>query len=93
MNPCRLGYDSEAEKSRVAFEEALVYLQAAPLTTQEIRDSLDEAVRTWGAMTRALTSVRTTDGQKALGDSSEALLASFERLTERYEHSVQILMG
>ena len=85
--------DSEAEKSRVAFEEALVYLQAAPLTTQEIRDSLDEAVRTWGAMTRALTSVRTTDGQKALGDSSEALLASFERLTERYEHSVQILMG
>jgi hypothetical protein len=44
-------------------------------------------------MTQALKRVRSTEGQRAVGESSEALLAVFEQLTERYEHSMQILMG
>ncbi|HJV61385.1 MAG TPA: type IV pili methyl-accepting chemotaxis transducer N-terminal domain-containing protein [Albitalea sp.] len=84
---------AEADKARQEFEMGLAYLEGAPLTTPEIRDSLDEASRGWGALTRALALVGRPDGQRALADSSEALLAVFERLTDRYEHSMQILMG
>lgn len=84
---------AEAGRTQSAFEEALGYLNAAPLSTREIRESLDEAGRSWSAMTQALKRVRSTEGQSALGESSEALLAVFEQLTERYEHSMQILMG
>jgi nitrate/nitrite-specific signal transduction histidine kinase len=84
---------AEAGRTQSDFEEALGYLNAAPLSTREIRDSLDEAGRSWAAMTQALKRVRSTEGQRAVGESSEALLAVFEQLTERYEHSMQILMG
>jgi hypothetical protein len=40
-----------------------------------------------------LTQVRSPAGQQALFDASEALLTQFEQLTERYERSMQILMG
>ena len=79
--------------TKAAFEAALDYLNAAPLSTREIRESLDEAGRSWAAMTQALKQVRRADGQVALGEASEALLAVFEQLTQRYEHSMQILMG
>jgi AmiR/NasT family two-component response regulator len=84
---------AEAERAKKDFEEALDYLNAAPLTTREIRESLDDAGRTWGSMAKALAKVRSAEGQKALGDSSEALLALFEQLAERYERSMQMLMG
>jgi hypothetical protein len=82
---------TEAQRARVAFEEALDYLNAVPLSTREIRASLDEAGRTWREMTTALDRVRKVDGQKALGETSESLLALFDQLTQRYEHSMQIL--
>jgi AmiR/NasT family two-component response regulator len=84
---------AEAERAKKEFEDALDYLNAAPLTTREIRESLDDAGRTWGSMAKALAKVRSAEGQKALGESSEALLAVFEQLTERYERSMQMLMG
>ena len=37
--------------------------------------------------------VHSSAGQQTLLDASEALLALFEQLTERYERSMQILMG
>jgi AmiR/NasT family two-component response regulator len=84
---------AEAERAKTEFEEALQFLNAAPLTTREIRESLDEAGRHWAAMAKALARVRSAEGQKALGEGSEALLALFEQLTERYERSMQMLMG
>jgi len=87
------GAAAEAEVAKKEFEQALAYLNAAPLATREIRESLDEAGRTWAAMAKALTRVGAADGQRALGETSEALLALFEQLTERYEHSMQMLMG
>jgi AmiR/NasT family two-component response regulator len=84
---------AEADKARAAFEEALSYLNGVPLSTREIRESLDAAGRTWGAMTQALARVPGAAGQQALGEASEALLALFEQLTERYERSMQMLMG
>jgi hypothetical protein len=64
-----------------------------PLSTREIRDSLDLAGRTWDELTRALARVKGAEGQQALGETSETLLALFEQLTERYERSMQMLMG
>jgi len=84
---------AETEHAKKEFEDALDYLNAAPLTTREIRESLDEAGRTWQTMAKALAKVRSADSQRALGESSEALLALFEQLTERYERSMQMLMG
>jgi len=84
---------AEADKAKTAFEQGMDYLNAIPLSTREIRQSLDAAGRSWGAMTKALARVQGVDGQQALGESSEALLALFEQLTERYERSMQMLMG
>jgi hypothetical protein len=84
---------AEADKAAVEFEQALAYLDAAPLSSREIRESLDEAGRLGAAMAKARAKAKSADGQKALGETSEALLALFEQLTERYERSMQMLMG
>jgi AmiR/NasT family two-component response regulator len=85
--------NAEADKARAEFEEALAHLNSVPLSSRDIRESLVEAGRAWTTMAKALAKVRTAEGQKALGESSEALLELFEQLTERYERSMQILMG
>ena len=83
----------EADKARAAFEQAMLYLGSVPLSTREITEALDAAGRTWAAMTQALAQAPGAAGQQALLETSEALLALFEQLTERYERSMQILMG
>ncbi len=84
---------AEAHQTSRAFEEALAHLNSAPLSSREIRESLDAASAAWSTMTQALTQVQTPAGQRAVGDASDALLALFEQLTERYERSMQMLMG
>jgi len=64
-----------------------------PLSSREIADTLAAAAGLWDTMTRALQQMRGGTGHQALGQASEALLAVFEQLTERYERSMQILMG
>ncbi len=84
---------AETERSRQEFEQALGFLGAAPLTTREIRDSLDEAMRVWTVMDRAVTRPRAVDSARTLADTSETLLMLFDQLTLRYEHSMQVLVG
>ncbi len=83
----------EAEAARTAFDEAMVYLNGLPLSTPEIAELLEAAGRSWLAMVRALAQVSGGAGQGALLEAAEALLALFEQLTERYERSMQMLMG
>ena len=83
---------TDAAQAQQAFDDALGYLNSAPLTTREIRESLDEAGRVWAAMSRTLARP-SGDGAKTLADTSETLLGLFERLTQRYEHSMQVLVG
>ena len=83
----------EGDQARAAFEQAMGYLGGVPLSTREITESLDAAGRTWATMTQALAQAPGAAGRQALLDASEALLALFEQLTERYERSMQILMG
>jgi len=89
----RIATRLEGDRACAEFEQAMVYLGAAPLSSREITESLAASGRAWEAMTQALANVRSAAGQQALLDASEALLASFEQLTERYERSMQMLMG
>ena len=84
---------SELAVTALAFEQALDYLKTIPLGTREIGAALAAAEREWATLQAASTQVTTAPGWHALGDSSEALLEWFERLTDQYERSMQVLMG
>ncbi len=90
--PARLARE-ELDASAAAFEQAMDYLKTIPLSTRDIRETLAEAQQAWATLVQASRQVRTAEGQRALSESSEALLALFERLTDQYEHSMQVLMG
>lgn len=84
---------AEGEQAATAFEQAMDYLRAAPLSAPDIADALQGAGQAWTALRASLDQARDSAGQHALLDASEALLSAFEQLTERYERSMQILMG
>jgi Tfp pilus assembly PilM family ATPase len=83
----------EAAATSAAFDDAMAFLRALPLSTHAIRESLDEAMRLWAALTGAVAKAGTVAGQQAVGEASEALLVVFDRLTDEYEGSMQVLMG
>lgn len=80
-------------QTAATFEQAMSQLKSAPLSTAEIRDLLAEAERHWADVSQAARQVRAGAGARALDAASEALLAVFEQLTDRYERSMQVLMG
>jgi nitrate/nitrite-specific signal transduction histidine kinase len=84
---------AEADKTALEFEGAMASLTAMPLSTLEIRGSLHEASQAWAQLTQARARVREPAGQRALGEASERLLAVFDRLTDQYERSIQVLLG
>lgn len=83
----------DAVQTEAAFAQALIELDAMPLSSRDIRADLIEAGRLWTRMLQVLKGAATADGDAELRATSEALLALFEQLTQRYEHSVQMLMG
>jgi AmiR/NasT family two-component response regulator len=84
---------AQAALTAATFEQALAHLRGAPLCTAEIRELLEAAGAAWADVGRATRQVHAGHGARALDDASEALLAVFEHLTDRYEHSMQVLMG
>jgi len=84
---------ADADKTALDFEDAMAVLAATPLSTLEIRASLDEASQAWANLTQARTRVQEANGQRALGEASERLLAVFDELTDQYERSMQVLLG
>lgn len=90
--------DDAAARERVAlatreFDQALDWLERAPLTSAEIREALASARAEWLRTAQALRDARSQSGRQALARGSEALLTLFERLTEMYERSLQVIMG
>ncbi|MEO7337175.1 MAG: type IV pili methyl-accepting chemotaxis transducer N-terminal domain-containing protein [Caldimonas sp.] len=83
----------EMLKTALAFEQAMDYLKTIPLGNREIREALGTAEREWATLRQASEQVKSAAGLRALADSSEALLALFEHLTDQYERSMQVLMG
>ena len=85
--------DAERQATAATFAAALAELRSAPLSTPEIRALLQAADAAWTDVVRATREVRAGHGVRALDQASEALLALFEQLTDRYERSMQVLMG
>jgi AmiR/NasT family two-component response regulator len=81
-----------AKLARQSFTEAMVYLNAIPLATRETTEYLQSAEAAWVGLQEALATAATPAGQDAIADLSEELLGLFDRLTERYELGMQMLM-
>jgi two-component system, response regulator PdtaR len=93
--PAEAAAVAEAERMRSAadLELAMAALKALPLSTAEIRGLLDEAEGHWSEAALAARPGRQGGGVRGLEAASEALLVTFEQLTDRYERSMQVLMG
>ena len=83
----------DARNTASAFEQALLVLDAAPLSSPDIRHLLGQAEEQWRLMSAGLGRPDSAGGRSALASSSESLLELFDRLTERYERSMQLLMS
>jgi hypothetical protein len=80
-------------QTAATFEQALAHLQAAPLSTRDIRALLVDAERIWSHVAQSARHLHHASGARPLDAASETLLDRFEQLTESYERSVQVLMG
>ena len=81
------------DESKAAFEEALGHLNDIPLSTKDIRAKLDSAIVHWEQMLAGASDIERPAGQVLIAMASESLLDLFERLTEEYERSMQMLVG
>jgi hypothetical protein len=92
-------HQADMEAARQAFEQGLAYLQSLPLSTPEIRRTLESATQGWQAVLKGADHVRRPAGRdrllrlEGLAAASESLLDDFEQLAAQYEHSMQMLMG
>ncbi len=83
---------AEAKQTIGAFEQALAELHEAPLSSAEIRARLTSVDAQWQRMLQGCQAAGTPAGRLQLAQASEEMLELFEQLTERYEHSMQVLM-
>lgn len=84
---------AELEETARAFEEGLRSLAQAPLSTPEIRTMLEQGDIAWRSLRAAADGNAQAGGRMKLAAASEELLEIFDRLTESYQHSMQVLMG
>jgi hypothetical protein len=82
-----------AHETMDAFEVALARLRAAPLSSEEIRAALDASTQAWHQLLSGAAQAGSEGGRAVLASASEGLLELFETLTDRYEHSLQVLLG
>jgi len=75
-----------------AFVDGLAYLSDIPLTTPEIRASLEAAMADWAGYRPALSRADDAAARLEIAALSESLLAHFETLTDLYARGMQMLM-
>lgn len=83
-------------ESRAAFEEALRQLHAMPLSSAEIRRTLDAAGLGWDHLLAGVEPAGQGAGRvqfESVAVASEELLEIFEQLSGHYERSMQMLVG
>ncbi len=76
-----------------AFEQGLACLNAAPLSTPQIRELLGRGAKAWVELSTAVDKVALPAGRVKLAAASEELLEVFDKLTQAYQHSVEVLLG
>lgn len=95
----QLQHQAEMEGAREAFEQGLAYLNGLPLSTPDIRRTLESAAEGWQQVLTGADHVRRPAGRdrllrlEGLAAASESLLDDFEQLSAQYERSMQMLMG
>ena len=87
---------ADIARSRIApaieeFDASLQYLVSIPLVTQETGGLLANARTEWSTVVANIDGGGSPDGRLALAGASEALLATFDRLTAIYERSMAVL--
>jgi len=82
-----------ARETMESFEAALGRLRDAPLSSHEIRAALDASTQAWHELLSGAAQAGDEAGRATLARASEGLLELFETLTERYERSLQVLLG
>ena len=80
-------------KAVAELETGLVYLRALPLSNAEIARELAEIGQVWQAFQVALAERNTLAGRERIAQSSEELLAHFDRLTDLLERAIQVFTG
>jgi AmiR/NasT family two-component response regulator len=75
------------------FEEGLAALNQAPLSTPEIRIMIGRGETAWKELRAAVPGAGQSAGRMKVAGASEELLEVFDRLTEAYQHSIQVLIG
>jgi hypothetical protein len=75
------------------FEEGLAALNQAPLSTPEIRIMIGRGETAWKELRAAVPAAGQPAGRMKVAGASEELLEVFDRLTEAYQHSIQVLIG
>lgn len=100
LEPAAVARHAQAmDEARQAFEQGLAYLQAAPLSTPEIRATLDSASGAWQQMLAGAALAERATGRErqnrlaGFATASEAVLDAVEQLTAQVEHSMQLLIG
>ena len=81
----------DAVHTIAAFEDTLRHLQAAPLGSPEVRDSLEEADREWRRMLAGVRDAAADGGRQVVATASDDLLERFEALTAEYGRMAQQL--
>lgn len=93
-----LGTDKAALEPAMAqaaaeFEQGLATLAQAPLSTPMIRSMLEHGETAWKELRAAIPGADKPAGRMKVAAASEELFELFDRLTEAYQHSIQVLMG
>jgi len=83
---------SSLDASTAELVAGLAYLEALPLSNAAIIRELVQATQAWTDFQAALAQADTVPGQDDIARLSEALLASFDRLTEHLERGMQALI-
>jgi two-component system, response regulator PdtaR len=81
-----------ASATAAEFDRALHSLRQAG-GDQESRARLDDATRCWLELRESLPTAASDEGRLAVAAASEALLEILEQLTDRFEHSLTVLLG
>jgi AmiR/NasT family two-component response regulator len=82
-----------AAATAAEFEQALESLQIAGGDTAQTRAQLQNANRCWRGLHDCLPAVASDQGRVQLAAASEELLEIFEQMTDRFEHSLPVLLG
>lgn len=85
--------DRDLVETAAAFEEGMTRLGVAPLSTPEIRSLLERGEKAWQDLRASIPKASQSAGRIKLAAASEELLELFDRLTEAYENSIQVLLG